>query len=137
MCPWIRVRLDPGSGGSRAHLDPEYAYIFPENSSKPVWIPAIMDLREELTRLLQPQMAVAPRDGGWSSRLVSSPPLSKEQQMYKQPVPTSQRRQNCCKKHPPEEPLPTEKQPLLQLPEELPPRVIAATQGAAFSCLNT
>ncbi|KAK1339948.1 hypothetical protein QTO34_018512 [Cnephaeus nilssonii] len=22
MCPWIRVRLDPGSGGSRAHLGP-------------------------------------------------------------------------------------------------------------------
>ncbi|KAK1346706.1 hypothetical protein QTO34_000566 [Cnephaeus nilssonii] len=33
MCPWIRVRLDPGSGGSRAHLSPGEAThpLGPEN----------------------------------------------------------------------------------------------------------
>ncbi|KAK1332814.1 hypothetical protein QTO34_006345 [Cnephaeus nilssonii] len=61
-------------------------------------------------------------------------PLSKEQQLWEQPAPqqphnqptpiqgtaaiqaaspTSQRRHDCCKQHPPEEPLPTEKQLLL------------------------
>ncbi|KAK1331716.1 hypothetical protein QTO34_009690 [Cnephaeus nilssonii] len=70
-----RQRQDPslGSGRRRTTPPPRLALgaqglrscrpadrQLTQNSSKPVWIPATMDPREELIRLLQPQMVVAP-----------------------------------------------------------------------------